>query len=36
MTCTPVGTNYRRLIVVAEQIDPIPNKKSDTKTSLPL
>lgn len=31
MTCTPVGTNYRRLIVRANQIDPDPKKNTDRK-----
>ena len=37
MTCTPVGTNYRRLIVKAKQINPDPrnNKIMKTQPSLP-
>jgi len=37
MTCTPVGTNYRRLIVRAQQISPDPrnNKTRKTQPQLP-
>jgi LPXTG-site transpeptidase (sortase) family protein len=31
MTCTPVGTNYRRLIVRASQTDPDPSKNKEKK-----
>jgi len=32
MTCTPVGTNYRRLIVRASQIDPDPKNNKEIKS----
>ncbi|HRY60512.1 MAG TPA: class D sortase [Patescibacteria group bacterium] len=32
MTCTPVGTNYKRLIVESQQTDPRPNSNSILKT----
>lgn len=37
MTCTPVGTNYKRLIVKAKQISPDPktNKSRKTQPALP-
>jgi len=36
MTCTPVGTNYRRLIVLASQIEPDPKNNKDRESSVRL
>lgn len=36
MTCTPVGTNYRRLIVKAYQVEPDPSKNKERKASVSL
>ncbi len=32
MTCTPVGTSYKRLIVTANQINPAPQQKKESKS----
>ena len=32
ITCTPVGTNLKRLIVTAKQISPIPPETEDLET----
>lgn len=33
ITCTPVGTNLKRLVIRAEQIDPAPTSTADNRNS---
>ncbi len=33
MTCTPVGTNYKRLIVKSEQLSPDPDRNTKRKST---